>query len=129
MGIFETVSDPIIKKGDCTDIYFLRTEEILEKEGINPQVAMEVTAATLPDPWGVFCGLSDVIALLDHLPITLDAIPEGTLFYPNEPVLRISGRYRDFCRYETAILGFLCHASGIATAAAHIRHLARDHPV
>lgn len=57
MGIFETVSDPIIKKGDCTDIYFLRTEEILEKEGINPQVAMEVTAATLPDPWGVFCGL------------------------------------------------------------------------
>jgi nicotinate phosphoribosyltransferase len=129
MGIFETVSNPIIKKGDCTDIYFLRTEEILEKEGINPQVAMEVTAATLPDPWGVFCGLSDVIALLDHLPITLDAIPEGTLFYPNEPVLRISGRYRDFCRYETAILGFLCHASGIATAAAHIRHLARDRPV
>jgi hypothetical protein len=50
MGIFETVSDPIIKKGDCTDIYFLRTEEIPGKGGINPQVAaMEVTAATLPD--------------------------------------------------------------------------------
>ena len=47
----------------------------------------------------------------------------------NEPVLRISGKYRDFCRYETAILGFLCHASGIASAAAHITVAARGHPV
>jgi nicotinate phosphoribosyltransferase len=44
-------------------------------------------------------------------------------------VLRIAGKYRDFCRYETAILGFLCHASGIATAAAHIRLAAGDRPV
>jgi nicotinate phosphoribosyltransferase len=129
MGIFDTVSDRMIKEGQCTDIYFLRTEETLKKEGINPQVVMEVTATTLPDPWAVFCGLSDVIALLDHLPVTVDAMPEGTLFHSSEPVLRITGRYRDFCRYETAILGFLCHASGIATAAAHIRHTAENRPV
>ena len=83
---------------------------------------MEVTATSLPDTWAVFCGLADVVALLEDLPVTVDAMPEGTVFYRNEPVLRIAGKYRDFCRYETAILGFLCHASGIASAAAHIRH-------
>jgi len=129
MGMFETVSDEAIKRGDCTDIYFVRTEETLEKEKINPQVVMEVTAAALPDTWGIVCGLSDVLALLSGIPVTVDAMPEGTVFFPNEPVLRITGRYRDFCRYETAILGFLCHASGIASATAHIRLEARNRPI
>ncbi len=121
MGLFETVDVETIKRGDCTDIYFLRCEEVLRKEGKNPVVVMEVTAAGLPDEWGVFCGLEDVVALLRGLPVTVDAMPEGTMFLPDEPVLRISGRYLDFARYETSILGFLCHASGVATAAAHIR--------
>ncbi|WP_318010076.1 nicotinate phosphoribosyltransferase [Methanoculleus thermophilus] len=51
------------------------------------------------------------------------------IIHQNEPVLRISGRYRDFAVYETAILGFLCHASGVASAAAHIRLAAQDRPV
>jgi len=126
MGIFDTVSDETIRRGECTDIYFERTEETLLAEGINPHVVMEVTATALPDTWATFCGLSDVIALLEGVPVTVDAMPEGTVFYKNEPVLRISGKYRDFCRYETAILGFLCHASGIATAAAHVK-LAAHH--
>jgi nicotinate phosphoribosyltransferase len=129
MARFETVSDETIRRGECTDIYFVRTEETLEKENINPSVTMEVTAATLPDSWAVFCGFSDVITLLEGLPVTVDAMPEGTLFFKNEPVLRISGKFRDFCRYETAILGFLCHASGVASAAAHIRVAARGRPV
>jgi nicotinate phosphoribosyltransferase len=129
MGRFETVSDETIKRGECTDIYFVRTEETLKKEHINPMVSMEVTASALPDTWAVFCGLSDVLSLLEGLPVTVDAMPEGTLFYKNEPVVRISGKYRDFCRYETAILGFLCHASGIASAAAHITLAARGRPV
>ena len=126
---FDTVSDETIKKGACTDIYFVRTEETLRLADINPEVFMEVTASALPAPWAVFCGLSDVIALLEGLPVTVDAMPEGTIFFKNEPVLRISGRYRDFCRYETAILGFLCHASGVATAAAHMTLAAHRRPV
>jgi len=129
MARFETVSDETIKRGECTDIYFVRTEETLKKEHINPMVSMEVTASALPDTWAVFCGLSDVLSLLEGLPVTVDAMPEGTIFYKNEPVVRISGKYRDFCRYETAILGFLCHASGIASAAAHITLAARGRPV
>ncbi len=129
MGMFDTVSDETIKQGGCTDIYFIRTEEVLEKEKVNPLVSMEVTAAALPDSWGIVCGLSDVLALLSGVPVTVDAMPEGTLFYPGEPVLRITGHYRDFCRYETAILGFLCHASGIASATAHIMCETKGRPV
>ena len=129
MGTFLTVSDEAIKNGECTDIYFIRTEEALQNDHINPDVVMEITATSLPDSWAVFCGLSDVITLLDGVPVTVDAMPEGTVFFRNEPVLRLAGKYRDFCRYETAILGFLCHASGIATAAAHIRIAAGDRPV
>jgi nicotinate phosphoribosyltransferase len=56
-------------------------------------------------------------------------MPEGSIFLKNEPVLRILGKYRDFCRFETAILGFLCHASGVASAAAHITLAAHGRPV
>jgi nicotinate phosphoribosyltransferase len=129
MARFETVSDETIKKGECTDIYFVRTEETLRLAHSNPVVSMEVTASALPELWAVFCGLSDVIALLEGLPVTVDAMPEGTFFFKNEPVLRILGKYRDFCRYETAILGFLCHASGVASAAAHITLAAHGRPV
>lgn len=129
MARFETVSDETIKRGECTDIYFVRTEETLNEDSINPEVSMEVTASALPDTWAVLCGLSDVITLLEGLPVTVDAMPEGTVFLKNEPVIRIFGKYRDFCRYETALLGFLCHASGIASAAAHITLAARGRPV
>ena len=129
MGMFDTVSDETIRRGECTDIYFERTEETLKAEGRNPEVVMEVTASALPDPWSVFCGLNDVINLFEGLPVTIDAMAEGSIFYKNDPVLSISGKYRDFCRYETAMLGFLCHASGVASAAAHIKIAANRRPV
>ena len=129
MGWFEVVGEDAIRNGECTDVYFKRVVEVMERDGVNPQVTMEVTAASLPDPWAVFCGLDDVIKLLEGLPVDVDAMPEGTIFCPNEPVLRISGRYRDFAVYETAILGFLCHASGVATAAAHMKMAAAGRPV
>ena len=129
MGRFEIVGEDAIRDGRCTDIYFRRVVDVMEKDGVNPRVTMEVTAAGLPDPWGVFCGLDDVVRLLEGVPVDVDAMPEGSIFSANEPVLRVSGRYRDFAVYETAILGFLCHASGVASAAAHIKLAARDRPV
>lgn len=129
MGRFATVSDERIRNGECTDIYFQRCEEILDATGLNPPVEMEITAASLPGNWAVFCGLDDVITLLEGKPISLAAMPEGSIFYPNEPVMRISGRYRDFARFETSILGFLCHASGVATASLGMKLAARKRSV
>jgi nicotinate phosphoribosyltransferase len=129
MGFFGIVDDATIKKGLCTDIYFLRSEEILRTEGRNPLVTMEVTATAIPEGWGIFCGLNDVITLLEGLPFSLHALPEGNIFYPDEPVVRITGTYADFARYETAVLGFLCHPSGIATATARMVCAAEGKPV
>ena len=129
MGIFCTVSDELIKSGECTDIYFQRIDDVLTVENKNPKVTVEIAAVSLPNEWGVLCGLSDVLKLLEGLPLDVFAMPEGSIFYPGEPVLRITGNYRDFGKYETALLGFLCHASGIASSAAMIKACAGDVPV
>lgn len=99
-----------IKKGLTTDKYFLWTEKVLRAKGVNPKVVTEVTTSE----WGIFAGLEDVLNLLKGLPVDVYAMPEGSIFFPHEPVLTIVGNYLDFARFETAILGFLCHASGVA---------------
>jgi len=126
---FGIVSDSEIMSGECTDVYFVHTDEILRNEGCNPDVTMEISAASLPDEWGVICGTADVLSLLEGVPLNVSAMPEGTVFSPGEPVLRISGKYLNFCKYETTILGFLCHASGIASASAHLTLIAGDKPL
>ena len=109
--MFFTVEEKDILAGRTTDVYFLRTEEVLRKKGLNPKVVAEVT--TTQHGWGVFSGLENVAHMLEGKPLDVYAMPEGTVFFGDEPVLRIEGRYLDFARYETAILGFLCHESGI----------------
>ncbi|WAI01227.1 nicotinate phosphoribosyltransferase [Methanogenium organophilum] len=126
---FGIVSDSEIGSGKCTDVYFIHTDEVLRGKGCNPFVTMEITASSLPDEWGVVCGIEDVLSLLEGLPLDVSAMQEGTIFYPGEPVLRISGKYLDFCTYETAILGFLCHASGVASASAHLTLIAGEKPL
>jgi nicotinate phosphoribosyltransferase len=41
-----------------------------------------------------------------------------------EPVFTVEGPYGAFCELETAMLGVICQASGIATAASRVRHAA-----
>ncbi len=126
---FGIVSDAAIVSGECTDVYFVHTDTTLRGEGCNPHVTVEITASSVPNEWGVVCGIADVLSLLEGMPLDVSAMPEGTIFYPGEPVLRISGRYLDFCRYETVILGFLCHASGVSSAAARLTRIAGDRPI
>ena len=111
-----------IKSGLVTDKYFIWTEKILKAKNLNPKVIMEVTTSE----WGIFAGLTDVLSLLEGIPVDVYAMPEGSLFFPHEPVLTVSGNYLDFARFETALLGFLCHASGIATQAFKFKLAAGD---
>ena len=122
---FHIVSDEDIKKGVVTDRYFIWTEKVLKAKGINPMVVAEVTTSS----WGVFAGLEDALKLLEGLPIDVYAMPEGSLFFPHEPVITIVGRYLDFARFETSLLGFICHASGVATAAFKSKLAAGDRKV
>ncbi len=124
---FSIVSDEDILEGKTTDIYFLRTEEVLKKKGVNPEVVAEVI--TTSGEWAVLAGLEEAAHLLAGKNVDVYAMPEGTIFFPYEPVLRIEGRYLEFARYETPLLGFLCHESGIATKASKIKLLAGEVPV
>ena len=112
-----------VKAGKISDVYFVRTREVLTRKNIHKRVTAEFVVKHFPGhyPWAVFAGLEEVLALLEGLPITVKAIPEGTLFFENDPVMVIEGDYLDFGVYETAVLGLICQASGIATKAARDR--------
>ncbi|MFW6436449.1 MAG: nicotinate phosphoribosyltransferase [Halococcoides sp.] len=128
-GPFTVVDQDAIAEGRATDAYFDRTERTLAHAGHNPHVVAEVTASQFPDgDFSVLAGLDDAAHLLEGLPIDVLAIPEGRLF-DGGPVMRIEGRYASFARYETALLGFLSHASGIATRALEVRQAAPDSTV
>jgi nicotinate phosphoribosyltransferase len=92
---------------------------------------MEVNTSSLPCDWewAVFAGLEEVLELIEGLPVAVRAMEEGRLFMPGEPVLSISGNYLDFGVFETALLGLVCQASGIATNAARCKIAADGRPV
>jgi len=122
-----------IKDAVTTDVYFQYAVEALEFAKINPRVTMEVYTRKTPfsDNWAVVCGIYEVAKLLEGLPIDVDSMEEGEVFLtdPNlavyEPVIRITGKYTDFARYENPILGFLCQSSGICTKSARVVLAAR----
>ncbi|EMA67080.1 nicotinate phosphoribosyltransferase [Halorubrum kocurii] len=126
MTEFDIVDAAAIRDGRATDAYFERTEAALEHAGRNPRVVAEVTADQFPDgDFELFAGLKDAVALLEDRDVDVDAIPEGRLF-DGGPVMRIEGPYLAFARLETSLLGFLSHASGIATAGLDCRVAAPD---
>ncbi|PSQ31394.1 nicotinate phosphoribosyltransferase [Halobacteriales archaeon SW_10_68_16] len=126
MAEFDIVGPEVIAAGDATDAYFDRTVETLEFAGKNPHVVAEVTADQFPTgEWHLLAGLKDATHLLAGYDVDADAIEEGRLF-DGGPVMRIEGCYRDFCRLETALLGFLSHATGIATRALETRRAGPD---
>jgi nicotinate phosphoribosyltransferase len=135
MGRFYSASDDEIKKGETTDVYFLRTEKILEAKGLDKTKAVaEVTTGGLSKDWewAVLCGIEEEAFLFEGLPINVSCFPEGTIFRPFDyngvrvPVLVIEGQYKSFAAMETALLGLVCQASGVATAAARVRKAAGD---
>ncbi len=115
--------------GETADIYFMRTVEILKKEGANPVVTMEV----FPRQDGILCGIEEVKSLLTQvLPADRSevwALEQGERFRRKEIALRITAPYQSFGLYETCYLGILAHCSGWATAARECVQAARGIPV
>jgi nicotinate phosphoribosyltransferase len=129
--MFHTAKTEDILEGKITDVYFDRTLKILKAKKIRKRVKAEFIAKSLPEnwPWAVLAGLEEAFYLMQHLPVKVRSMKEGSVFYPYEPVVEIEGMYEDFCVYETAILGLLCQATGIATQAARFKKLAGEKPV
>ena len=129
--MFHIASGKDIKDGAITDVYFLRTSNILKSKGIDKHVKAELIAKSFPDQWrwAVFAGLEECAELMKGMKISVRAIEEGTLFRTYEPVMEIEGMYSEFCIYETAILGLICQASGIASRAARCKLAAGERNV
>ena len=120
-----------IKAGLVADVYFNRTVEILRARGNRSRAKAEVRVKSLPAGWnwGILAGIEEVARLLKDLPVDVTAMDEGTVFGPYQPVLTIEGVYVDWAAYETALLGLLCQASGIATKAARCKKAAGERQV
>ncbi|WP_273835217.1 nicotinate phosphoribosyltransferase [Halococcus sp. PRR34] len=126
MAAFDIVPPETIREGGATDAYFERTVETLEHADRNPHVTAEVTADQFPTgAFEAFAGIEDAAQLFDGRNIDVDALAEGQLF-DGGPVMRIEGPYLDFARLETALLGFLSQASGMATNALRARRAAPE---
>ncbi len=138
--MFHYADEKEIKKGKVTDVYFERTRKILEKKNVHKLVRAEFIVKTFPYPenWGVLAGIEEAVELLKGLKVNpvrkrgfsngvkVRGMAEGTIFSLEEPVLDIEGDYLEFGIYETAILGLLCQASGIATKAARCKKIAGE---
>lgn len=133
MRLFKIATEEEIKSGKTTDVYFLRTIEVLKKKGLDGvRVTAEATTGSLPRswPWAVLAGVSEVAHLLEGKNVDVYSMPEGTIFRPSdyrgfrEPVMVVEGAYGEFAVLETPMLGLICQASGIATSAARLRKLA-----
>src|ERR671920_1835614 len=128
---FNSATDAEILNADVADSYFHRTMQILRARGLqDSQVDAEIAYKTSdPEAWFVVAGLDEVAYLFENLDVDVRAVPEGTICRPHEPILTLSGPYGAFAEHETALLGFLCQASGVATGAARCRVAAGEKPV
>jgi nicotinate phosphoribosyltransferase len=132
MGLLRTKPSAEIMSGESADVYFARTATVLEREGLDPVVTMEVFARQD----AVLCGIDEAKNLIGHVladcdpaEVTVEALDDGDAIGPKEVVLRIRARYRQFGLYETAILGMLAQSTGWATAARECVEAAAPQPV
>src|SRR5690349_18059720 len=132
MGLVRSRPSREILSGDSADVYFARAATIMEREGLDPVVTMEVFARED----AVLCGIDEAKNLIGHVLAECDpgetrveALNDGDRISPKEVVLRIRARYRRFGLYETAILGMLAQSTGWATAARECVDVAAPQPV
>lgn len=113
--------------GGCTtDVYFVKTRDVLRKSG---KLSTDVTAEIFARKNGVFAGLDEALLLLKGKDLAVESLREGDPFGPKETLMRIQGSYELFGTYETVLLGMLASASAWATAAKACVEAARGKPV
>ena len=64
-----------------------------------------------------------------RLSVNIDALPEGTLVFPHQPILRITGPILQCQLLETALLNIINFQSLIATKSARVCQAAQGEPV
>jgi nicotinate phosphoribosyltransferase len=125
--LFHSATHEEILQGATTDIYFVRTYELLHHMGLG---ATPVVAEVFARRGGVLAGVEEVKNLLaGREGIRMWSLAEGEEFAAKEVVMRIEGPYDKFGLFETVLLGFLASSSGWATAARECKKAAGNTPV
>ncbi|MCP4215016.1 MAG: nicotinate phosphoribosyltransferase [bacterium] len=100
-----------------TDKYFMRTNEILQKENINPRVSIKVFARGE----GAVAGLDESVAAIKRFArLGTDSelwVTKKNTFTNKEPLMIIKAPVQEVVELETLYLGILSH--GISRAAGH----------
>ena len=85
MGVLRVRPSHEILSGESADVYFARAESILEREGLDPMVAMEVFSRQA----GILCGIDEAKNLwatssrdADPAEIAVEALDDGDAFAP-----------------------------------------------
>lgn len=131
-----------IREGYYTDTYFVSTKNVLETEGVNPYVTMQVFQKN----HAVLGGIDEALAVLklgsghrepeygdawvdgwDKLTVT--ALREGDDIEPFEPVMHIEGPYNLFAHLETVYLGTLARRTLIGTNVREVIEAANGKPI
>ena len=72
---FHMASEPEIKAGEVSDVYFDRTVEILRAKGLHKRVKAEIRLKSFPQTdwtFGVLAGIEEAAALLEGLPVDVE---------------------------------------------------------
>ncbi len=114
-----------ILSGLTTDVYFLRTLDILKHMNLEDKI---VTVEIFARKSGVFVGIEEIKGMLKNKNIEMWSIQEGETFEAKETLVRIKGSYKEFAIFETAMLGALASSTGWATAARKVKEACGDKP-
>ncbi len=103
-----------------TDKYFLRSNQVLKGEGMNPNVKMQIFIRRGP---GRVFGIEEAIAILDKYSNIRNsgrilALPEGSEYKPGEVVMQIEAPIQEIIELETMYLSAM---SGKTSEAAGLR--------
>lgn len=123
--LFSATHEEILS-GKTTDVYFVKTRDILDACGM---LDVPVVAEIFARKAGIFAGIPEVLRLLEDTGVEILSLKEGDSFGPKDVVTRISGPYSSFGMYETVILGMLASSTGWATAARECVDAAEGKPV
>lgn len=121
--LFHSATHEEIKDGKTTDIYFLRTLDILNDLKLDDVI---VTAEIFPRKSGVLAGVEEALNMLKGKNVEVWAVDEGETFEPKDTIMRITGPYKEFAIFETPLLGTMASASGWATAASEVKEACGD---
>ena len=105
-----------IRSGFYSDIYFLRTQEILNQANLHDRVTLQI----FQRDYAILCGIDEAIALIKRCAyhpenIKIKALHDGDAIAPWETVMTIEGDLADFAHLETVYLGTIARQTKVAT--------------